>query len=107
MRYDSVEKDPEAFQGFMQAIMEFVGVLQTTAAARRECPAADLVTTWVQGAANGFPMTDSQRSTETGTAISGGAEPTRTDPARTRHAFAEAPPHRGARNPYPTPLPGA
>src|SRR3546814_7139909 len=49
MRYDSVEKDPEAFQGFMQAIMEFVGVLQTTAAARRECPAADLVTTWVQG----------------------------------------------------------
>src|SRR3546814_20052553 len=89
MRYDSVEKDPEAFQGFMQAIMEFVGVLQTTAAARRECPADDLVTTWVQGEANGCPMNDSQLVNETGLVISGGAATTRTVIARPLLAFAE------------------
>src|SRR3546814_281264 len=107
MRYDSVEKDPEAFQGFMQAIMEFVGVLQTTAAARRECPADDLVTTWVQGEANGCPMNDSQLVNETGLVISGGAETTRTVIARSLIAFAEHPDQWEAMPADPTLVPGA
>ncbi|MFP5316539.1 MAG: glycosyltransferase family protein, partial [Actinomycetes bacterium] len=42
MRYDSVPNDPQAFSDFMQAIMEFVAVLQETAAARREWDSLDL-----------------------------------------------------------------
>jgi cholest-4-en-3-one 26-monooxygenase len=91
MRYDSVERDPQAFQEFMQAIMEFVAMLQATAAARRECPADDLITTWVQGEANGCPMDDSKLVNETGLVISGGAETTRTVIARSLVAFADHP----------------
>src|SRR3546814_2918829 len=87
--------------------MEFVGVLQTTAAARRECPADDLVTTWVQGEANGCPMNDSQLVNETGLVISGGAETTRTVIARSLIAFAEHPDQWEAIHADPTLVPGA
>src|SRR3546814_16106967 len=52
---------------------------------------SDLVTTWVQGEANGCPMNDSQLVNETGLVISGGAETTRTVIARSLIAFAEHP----------------
>ncbi len=107
MRYDSVPHDPAALNGFLAAIGEFVGVLQTTAAARRECPADDLVTTWVQGEANGCPMDDSKLVNETGLVISGGAETTRTVIARSLVAFAEHPDQWEAMHADPSLIPGA
>ena len=107
MRYDSVPHDPQAFSDFMQAIMEFVAVLQETAAARRECPADDLVTAWVQGAEAGCPMSDSQLVNETGLVISGGAETTRTVIARSLVAFAEHPDQWEALHEDPSLIPAA
>jgi cholest-4-en-3-one 26-monooxygenase len=91
MRYDSVPYDNALANEFLAAIGEFVAVLQETAAARRECPADDLVTAWVQGEANGCPMDDSRLVNETGLVISGGAETTRTVIARSLVVFAEHP----------------
>lgn len=107
MRYDSVPHDPQAFQDFMQAIMEFVALLQETAAARRGCPADDLVTAWVQGEQQGCPMSDSQLVNETGLVISGGAETTRTVIARSLVAFAEHPDQWEALHDDPSLIPGA
>jgi cytochrome P450 family 142 subfamily A polypeptide 1 len=107
MRYDSVPHDAEALGGFLAAIGEFVAVLQETAAARRECPADDLVTTWVQGEANGCPMDDSKLVNETGLVISGGAETTRTVIARSLVAFAEHPDQWEAMHADPSLIPGA
>ena len=107
MRYDQVPHDPQVFQDFMQAIMEFVALLQETAAARRDCPADDLVTAWVQGAEAGCPMTDSQLVNETGLVISGGAETTRTVIARSLVAFADHPDQWEAMHEDPSLIPGA
>lgn len=107
MRYDTVPHDPKVFQDFMQAIMEFVAVLQETAAARRECPADDLVTAWVQGAEAGCPMSDSQLVNETGLLISGGAETTRTVIARSLIEFAKHPDQWEAMHEDPSLIPGA
>lgn len=107
MRYDAVPHDPEAFNGFLAAIGEFVAVLQETAAARREQPADDLVTTWVQGEASGCPMGDSRLVNETGLLISGGAETTRTVIARSLIAFAEHPDQWEAMHDDPSLIPNA
>ncbi len=107
MRYDAVPNDPDAFSGFLAAIGEFVELLQATASARRECPAEDLVTTWVQGEANGCPMDDSKLVNETGLVISGGAETTRTVIARSLVAFAEHPDQWEAMHADPSLIPGA
>lgn len=107
MRYDSVPHDAAALNGFLGAIGEFVAVLQATAAARRECPADDLITVWVQGEANGCPMDDSKLVNETGLVISGGAETTRTVIARSLVAFAEHPEQWEALHADPALIPGA
>jgi len=107
MRYDSVPNDPQVFQDFMQAIMEFVAVLQETAAARRACPADDLVSTWVHAADAGCPMGDSQLVNETGLVISGGAETTRTVIARSLIEFAKHPDQWEAMHEDPSLIPGA
>ncbi len=107
MRYDAVPNDPVAFSDFLAAIGEFVELLQETAAARRECPAEDLVTTWVQGEASGCPMDDSKLVNETGLVISGGAETTRTVIARSLVAFAEHPDQWEAMHADPSLIPGA
>lgn len=107
MRYDSVPNDPAIFNDFLMAISEFVAVLQETAAARRECPADDLITAWVQGEAHGCPMDDSKLVNETGLVISGGAETTRTVIARSLIAFAEHPDQWEAMHEDPSLIPGA
>jgi cytochrome P450 family 142 subfamily A polypeptide 1 len=107
MRYDSVPHDAEALNGFVTAIGEFVAVLHKVAAERRECPADDLVTTWVQGEANGCPMDDSKLVNETGLVISGGAETTRTVIARSLVAFADHPDQWEAMYADPSLIPGA
>jgi hypothetical protein len=91
MRYDEVDTDEAKMLDFVAAIMEFVPVLMETVAARRECPADDLVSDWVQAEAKGCPMTDSKLVNETGLVISGGAETTRTVISRGLVAFAEHP----------------
>ena len=107
MRYDSVPHDPAAFNDFLGAIGEFVAVLQPVAQQRRECPADDLVTTWVQGEASGCPMDDSKLVNETGLVISGGAETTRTVIARSLVTFAEHPDQWEAMHDDPSLVPGA
>lgn len=91
MRYDSVPHDEAIAGDFLAAIGEFVAVLQATAVERRQCPADDIVSAWVQGEANGCPMDDSKMVNETGLLISGGAETTRTVIARSLMVFAEHP----------------
>jgi cytochrome P450 family 142 subfamily A polypeptide 1 len=86
MRTDSVLTDPEAGAGVMMAILEFNGLLQETAAERRECPAHDLITAWVEA---GFD--DMTLMHETGLFIAGGAETTRTAIARGLAVLAEHP----------------
>jgi cytochrome P450 family 142 subfamily A polypeptide 1 len=107
MRYDSVPYDGAVMGDFLAAIGEFVEVLQATAAARRECPADDLVTAWVQGEASGCPMDDSKLVNETGLVISGGAETTRTVIARSLVAFADHPDQWDAMHADPSLIPGA
>jgi cytochrome P450 family 142 subfamily A polypeptide 1 len=107
MRYDSVPHDLAIANEFLAAIGEFVALLQETAAARRECPADDLISVWVQGEANGCPMDDSRLVNETGLVISGGAETTRTVIARSLVAFAEHPDQWEAMHADPSLIPGA
>jgi cytochrome P450 family 142 subfamily A polypeptide 1 len=107
MRYDSVPHDAAVMGDFLAAIGEFVEVLQATAAARRDCPADDLVTAWVQGEASGCPMDDSKLVNETGLVISGGAETTRTVIARSLVAFADHPDQWEAMHDDPSLIPGA
>jgi cytochrome P450 family 142 subfamily A polypeptide 1 len=107
MRYDSVPHDAAVMGDFIAAIGEFVAVLQPVVAERRACPAEDLVTAWVQGEANGCPMSDSQLVNETGLVISGGAETTRTVIARSLIAFADHPDQWEAMHADPSLIPGA
>ncbi len=107
MRYDSVPHDPILANEFLMAIGEFVQVLQATAVERRECPADDLVSVWVQGESNGCPMDDSKLVNETGLMISGGAETTRTVIARSLVAFADHPDQWEAMHADPSLIPGA
>jgi cytochrome P450 family 142 subfamily A polypeptide 1 len=86
MRTDVVMTDPEAMAGMMEAILEFNGLLQETAAERRGCPAHDLISTWV---ADGYD--DMRLMHETGLFIAGGAETTRTAIARGLAILAEHP----------------
>jgi len=107
MRYDRVPHDPQVMADFIAAIQEFVAVLQSVVAERRQCPADDLVSAWVQGEQNGCPMGDSQLVNETGLVISGGAETTRTVIARSLVAFAERPDQWEAMYEDPTLIPAA
>jgi cytochrome P450 family 142 subfamily A polypeptide 1 len=77
MRYDAVEKDPDALMGMMTAIQEFNQLLVETAAERSACPADDLISVWT-----GSGMEPMTMFHETGLFISGGAETTRTVIAR-------------------------
>jgi cholest-4-en-3-one 26-monooxygenase len=77
MRTDQLMRDPDAAMGMMTAIMEFNAVLGETAAARRGCPADDLVSAWVEAGLDDLTLMH-----ETGLFIAGGAETTRTAIAR-------------------------
>jgi cytochrome P450 family 142 subfamily A polypeptide 1 len=101
MRTDVLMVDPEAAMGMMTAIMEFNGVLGETAAARRECPADDLVTAWVEA---GFD--DLTLMHETGLFIAGGAETTRTAIARGLAVLADHPDQWEAAAAEPALVPG-
>lgn len=107
MRYDAVPRDEAVGLDFMMAIGEFNDLLQTLAAERRERPADDLVSTWVQGEVRGCPMTDDMLVNETGLVISGGAETTRTVIARSLAAFCEHPDQWDALAADPSLVPGA
>ena len=84
MRTDSLFVDSDAMAGMMSAIMEFSAVLGETAAARRGCPADDLVSAWVEAG-----LDDMSLMHETGLFIAGGAETTRTAIARGLAILAE------------------
>lgn len=86
MRTDSITRDEQALMGVMSAIMEFNPLLEETAAARKGCPAHDLISTWA--AADMDPLTMMH---ETGLFIAGGAETTRTAIARGLAILAEHP----------------
>lgn len=91
MRYDQAANDPEAGQGFFEAIIEFSGLLNEVAAARRAQPADDLVSVWTHAEIDGCPMADDTIMNETGLMISGGAETTRTVITRSLAEFALTP----------------
>ncbi len=86
MRTDQLMRDPDAAMGMMTAIMEFNAVLGDTAAARRGCPADDLVTAWVEAGLDDLTLMH-----ETGLFIAGGAETTRTAIARGLAVLADHP----------------
>jgi cytochrome P450 family 142 subfamily A polypeptide 1 len=86
MRTDSAMTDPDAMAGMLQAILEFNGLLQETAAERRGCPAHDLISQWVAA-----DYDDMSLMHETGLFIAGGAETTRTAIARGLAVLAEHP----------------
>jgi cytochrome P450 len=86
MRTDSVRLDTEALMGVIGAIGEFDPLLQETAAARRECPADDLISTWANVGYDPLRLMH-----ETGLFIAGGAETTRTVIARGLAVLVEHP----------------
>jgi cytochrome P450 family 142 subfamily A polypeptide 1 len=86
MRTDQLMRDPDALMGMVTAIQEFNGVLTETAAARRGCPADDLVTAWVEAGLDELTLMH-----ETGLFIAGGAETTRTAIARGIAVLADHP----------------
>ncbi|MEY2468559.1 MAG: cholest-4-en-3-one 26-monooxygenase [Actinomycetota bacterium] len=88
MRTDEVGRDPVATGQFMEAIMEFSGVLSPILQERKAAPADDLVSIWAHSELSGCPMDDGRIMQETGLFISGGAETTRTTIARGLLTFA-------------------
>jgi cytochrome P450 family 142 subfamily A polypeptide 1 len=86
MRTDQLMRDNDALIGMVTAIQEFNGVLAETAAARRGCPADDLVTAWVEAGLDELTLMH-----ETGLFIAGGAETTRTAIARGLAVLADHP----------------
>ncbi|HJR25610.1 MAG TPA: cytochrome P450 [Acidimicrobiales bacterium] len=101
MRTDSLFVDSDAMAGMMSAIMEFSAVLGETAAARRGCPADDLVSAWVEAG-----LDDMSLMHETGLFIAGGAETTRTAIARGLAILAEHPDQWEAAAEDPSLVPG-
>jgi cytochrome P450 family 142 subfamily A polypeptide 1 len=101
MRTDSILTDPEVAMGMMSAIMEFNGLLGETAAARRGCPADDLVSAWVEA-----DLDDMTLMHETGLFIAGGAETTRTAIGRGLAVLAEHPDQWEAAAADPSLVPG-
>jgi len=65
--------DNDALLGVIAAIQEFNPVLQDISAARRECPAGDLISVWTEAGLDPLALMH-----ETGLYIAGGAETTRT-----------------------------
>jgi cytochrome P450 family 142 subfamily A polypeptide 1 len=86
MRTDAVTFDNDALMGVMNAIMEFNPLLVETAAARKGCPADDLISVWA-----GTDMDPMSMMHETGLFIAGGAETTRTVIARGLAVLADHP----------------
>ncbi len=107
MRYDQAANDPEAGQGFFEAIIEFSGLLNEVAAARRAQPADDLVSVWTHAEIDGCPMADDTIMNETGLMISGGAETTRTVITRSLAEFCAHPDQWEAMAADPSLVPGA
>jgi cytochrome P450 family 142 subfamily A polypeptide 1 len=91
MRYDKAANDLEAGQGFFEAIIEFAGLLNEVAAARRAEPADDLISVWAHAEIDGCPMSGDTIMNETGLMISGGAETTRTVITRSLAEFCDHP----------------
>ena len=106
MRYDKAANDLEAGQGFFEAIMEFAGVLNEVAAARRAEPADDLISVWTQAEIDGCPMAGDTIMNETGLMISGGAETTRTVITRSLAEFCDHPDQWEAMAADPSRVPG-
>jgi cholest-4-en-3-one 26-monooxygenase len=101
MRTDSITRDEQALLGVMGAIMEFNPLLEEVAAARKGCPAHDLISTWAE--ADMDPLTMMH---ETGLFIAGGAETTRTAIARGLAILAEHPDQWDAAAADPALIPG-
>jgi len=107
MRYDKAANDPEAGQGFFEAIIEFSGLLNQVAEARKAQPADDLISVWVNAAIDGCPMSGDTIMNETGLMISGGAETTRTVITRSLAEFCDHPDQWEAMAADPSLIPGA
>lgn len=86
MRIDSVAEDPQVGADFFAAISELGPALEKVAHERRECPADDLVSTWLGAGYEAGTLFN-----ETGLFVSGGAETTRTVIARGLAAFCDHP----------------
>ncbi len=101
MRIDAAPTDMDVAMGLISAIQEFAAVIDETVTARRDCPADDLISSWV--GADFDPMTMVH---ETGLFISGGAETTRTVIARGLRVLADHPEQWEAAAADPSLIPG-
>src|SRR4051794_18809206 len=101
MRIDRATVDNDAALGMVTAIQEFAPVVWSAAAERRDCPAGDLISSWVAADFDELTMVH-----ETGLFISGGAETTRTAIARGLRVLADHPDQWEAAAADPALIPG-
>ena len=91
MRIDTLHHDPAQLSDTIRAFHELAELADATVAARRACPAEDLVSRWANGTIEGRPMSPTDIHYELGLVVPGGAETTRTTLARSLILFAERP----------------
>ena len=112
MRTDMIHRDGQAFREFIDANMEFAGLMMAVAPGKIEaagsgCPMDDFLTTWLTTPIDGEPLSPAAIVHETGLFIAGGAETTRTAISHGLRAFADHPDQWEAMAADPSLVPGA
>lgn len=112
MRTDMIHRDGQAFREFIDANMEFAGLMMALAPGKIEaagsgCPMDDFLTTWLTCPIDGETLSPNAIVHETGLFIAGGAETTRTAISHGLRAFADHPDQWEAMAADPSLVPGA
>jgi cholest-4-en-3-one 26-monooxygenase len=107
MRTDMRERDGAAFREFIDANMEFAGVLGEIAPSKFADPGDDLLSIWIHARIDGQPLPPEAIVHEVGLFIAGGAETTRTAISHGLRAFADHPDQWEAMAADPALVPGA
>src|SRR5581483_4040303 len=89
MRVDTMPRDPLHASDGIRAVFEIAGAVDPLLAARKACPADDLMSVWADATIDGCPMSVEEINSELGLFIPGGAETTRTTLARALILFSE------------------
>lgn len=89
MRIDTMPRVPLHAADGLRAVAEIAALADRSIAARRACPADDLLTVWAHATLDGRPMSIEDINSELALVIPGGAETTRTTLARALILFSE------------------
>jgi cholest-4-en-3-one 26-monooxygenase len=107
MRTDMRERDGAVFREFIDANMEFAGVLGELAPSKFTDPGDDLLSVWIHARIDGQPLPPEAIVHEVGLFIAGGAETTRTAISHGLRAFVDNPDQWEALATDPDLVPGA